>query len=169
MVLVPKMLMLPREAQLPKGPRRDYVEELFLHYREAGRPTLRAISAWIDEKNANVDTELGASASIETIRRVMTGVVIPRNWKTVQAIFLALCGIAERDPEQVRWSGGFNDDEESFRAVMKRYWNDALDDIALTGSLPAKPQPPAAAKSGFSGDPWENARPKSSFDDEPPF
>src|SRR5437763_1984985 len=108
MVLVPKMLMLPKEAQLPKGSRRDLVEELFLHYREAGRPTLRAISAWIDQKNANEETELGASASIETIRRVMTGVVVPRNWKTVEVIFLALCGIAERDPEQDRWDDHYN-------------------------------------------------------------
>lgn len=165
------MLTMPTEAQLPKGPRRDFVEELFLHYREAGRPTLRVISAWIAQKNANEETELGASASIETIRRVMTGRVVPRNWKTVQAIFLALCGLAERDPDQHRWNH-YNEDEgeESFRAVVKRYWNDALDDVQLTGSLPARPQPPAttAARGGFSDDPWD-VKPKSSFDDEAPF
>jgi hypothetical protein len=55
--------------------------------------------------------------------------------------------------------------------VVKRYWNDALDDVPITGSLPAKPQPQvaAAAKGVFAGDPWATVEPKSSFDDKPPF
>jgi hypothetical protein len=66
-----RSLRMPSTHVLPKGPRRDFVEELFEHYRAAKRPTLREISERIR------DDELAGTASRETIRRMLLGEVVP--------------------------------------------------------------------------------------------
>jgi hypothetical protein len=155
---------MPSKQQLPDGPHREFVEELFAHFREAGRPTLRDIASWIAQANEDEKTEMPGTASVETIRRVMLGATIPRRWPTVEAIFLALCGIAGRDPEQDRWD---DYESESFKPFLKRKWNEALDDEEQLRTLPPPPRPKPPT-TWPEPDPWSTTT-SSSFDDEPPF
>jgi hypothetical protein len=173
------MLRMPTKIQMPEGPHRAFVEELFMYYREAGRPPLRTISDWIrnnaDEKN------LKGTASTETIRRVLTGITIPRIWPTVDTILEALCGIAGRSPNEDRWENqGYSNGYESptIRAEVKKVWNAMLDDYEQNEQMPSLPPqrtPSSAQPSSSFDDPWATAPApvrsvsRSSFDDEPPF
>jgi hypothetical protein len=97
---VAKILRMPNTETLPKGARRKCVEELFLHYREAGRPTVRTVADWIRDNDS-----LSGTASAETVRRVLVGLTVPRNWATVEAILYLLCTRARTDPAAgLRWS-----------------------------------------------------------------
>lgn len=163
---MPKILKMPSKAELPDGAHRSFVEEMHLHYREAGRPSLREIATWIAQANNDEKTEMAGTASVETVRRVLSGTSIPRRWPTVEAILLAFCGLADRDPDQPRWDEThFNAEPVSFRTSLKQKWNEALDDEERLPSLPPRPQPPPPPSQ--NSDPW--AISKSSFDEEPPF
>lgn len=156
-----RMLKMPSEAELPDGPHRRFVEELFVHYRAASRPTLREIAKWIkDHQDAQ---DLRGTASTETIRRVMNGTSVPR-WFTVETILEALCGLAGRSTDEERSP----DDEWSsftFKDELRQRWNAVIDqpekDLA---ELPPRPKPPQPSEN----DPWAVAKP-STFADEPPF
>jgi hypothetical protein len=123
------VIRMPSARDLPRGPRRDLVEELFFFYREAGRPTLRAISDWIKEQDG-----LAGTASRETIRRMLAGTSVPAQWETANAVFQALCKLAGRDPDRKYPS---HPDPRSHRERFKDMWNMAIDD--------SEPQP---------ADPW---------------
>ncbi len=166
---MPKALRMPSKSELPDGPRREFVEELFIHFREAGRPTLRAIAKWIED---NADgRDLRGTASTETIRRVLAGAVIPRSWYTVETILEALCSLASRSTDEDRWP----DDDWSnctFKDELKKRWNAVLDDADDLPRLPPRPEPtpPPAQSSHGADDPWAMAAPAgSAFADEPPF
>ena len=157
---------MPSKDVLPEGPRRAFVEELFTHYREAGRPTLRQIESWIRDNE-----DLPGTASTETIRRVLTGVVVPRTWATVDAILQAFCALAERSPDEDRWPED-NWSEVTLRGELKKRWNAVLDDYeGDVPTLPPKPSPPPApTPRGNFEDPWAAVTPaRGNFDEEPPF
>jgi hypothetical protein len=161
---MPKMLRMPPKEQLPDGPHREFVEELFMHYREAGRPTLREIAKWIDEHK---DTRnLRGTASTETIRRVLIGTITPRTWLTVETILEALCGIADRSTDEDRWPDEYRT-TRTFKDEMKHRWNAMLDQSEQElPSLPPRPSPPPAT--GPVDDPWAATMPPR-LNDEPPF
>ena len=165
------MLVMPPEDELPGGPRREFVAELFVHYREANRPTLRQLSQWISD-NAD-QRNLRGTASTETIRRVMNGSTVPRNWATVEAILEALCALADRSTDEDRWEhnfgyGGYgNDPSPTFKQQLNRLWNAALDhpDDGELPRLPARPVPPQPRE-----DPWATGPTRyGSSTDDPPF
>src|SRR5262249_37044739 len=120
---MPKMLRMPPKQQMPDGPHRQFVEELFMHYREASRPTLREIAKWIDDHKDTRD--LRGTASTETIRRVLSGAVVPRTWFTVETILEALCGIAGRSTDEDRWPED-NWSSRTFKDELKQRWNAVL-------------------------------------------
>lgn len=157
---MPRILRMPSKAQLPEGPHREFVEELFIHYREAGRPPLRTISAWIKRENER-EPGLPGSASPETIRRILQGTTVPRLWPTVETVLFALCALGGRQPDEDRWEDSFNGASESFAEVLKRRWNAMLDDEEALPTLP-RPRPEVLpnTSSVMNGDPWN---------DEPPF
>jgi hypothetical protein len=144
---MPRVLRMPPFSELPDGPHRDFVEELFVHYRTAGRPTLRAISGWIGEHD-----ELPGTASAETIRRVLGGKVQP-TWGTATTILHALCALAGQDVRAVRWPEDSFRDEMSLEDVLRDRWNTMID----AEPLAARPAPI---------DPW--ASPQGAME-EPPF
>lgn len=115
---MPSPIRKPSLSELPMGPRRVLVDVLFHYYRLAGRPTLRKISAWIEEHG----DELAGTASKETVRRMLAGTTVPVQWETANAVFTALCGLAGLNIE-VRTNG-----YTSRRAEFKDYWNKAIDD-----------------------------------------
>lgn len=156
---------MPSKELLPEGPRRAFVEELFTHYREAGRPTLRQIEGWIRDNE-----DLPGTASTETIRRVLSGAVVPRTWATVDAILQALCALADRSPDEDRWPED-NWSTVTMRGELRNRWNAVLDDYeGDVPALPPKPSPPPVPSGNFD-DPWATASPaaRGNFDEEPPF
>lgn len=181
---VPKALTMPPRAVMPDGPHRKFLEELFAYYREAGRPTLRAIAQWI--RDHGEDRELRGTASTETIRRIMNGGLVPRNWPVVEAILEALCGIAGRSSAEERWQDddGWRSRDEptpwTFKDELKRRWNAALDQRQGEESeelprLPPRTVPTSAGVGGggFGGGGYSAANPwavgSSGRSDEPPF
>ncbi|WDT52560.1 hypothetical protein [Streptomyces sp. G7(2002)] len=150
-----QVLRMPSTMELPTGPRRQFVEELFSHYRDAGRPTLRVIAEEIDE-NPEFDA---FTASRETIRKMLRGKTVPLSWAVVDAVLTVLCARAGVDPDAERWADGFNGEPTSHRQSLRNLWNEAID---------APPTPPARSSAwGGQNDPWAaSSRP---YADEPPF
>lgn len=170
-----RTVRLPSLHELPKGPRREFVAELRRYYRGAGRPPLRQISRAI-EGRADLKE---ATASQETVRRLLTGKTLPTGWDRVYAVFFVLCEMGNIDPHADRWANRY-DEEESNSEYLKRLWDTALEEEPDLPPLP-QPAPPQPARQGFGGggysklaaeDPWA-ADSSDSFGsaaaDEPPF
>jgi hypothetical protein len=120
---VPKVLKMPNEQQLPPGAWRTFVEELFVLYRAAERPSLREVAEAVNKIEARAGT-----ASHETIRRALMGINVPRLWSTVEAMVLGICSIAKIDPNSTRHFNSWNGEETSFIEVIKDAWNLAIDE-----------------------------------------
>ena len=160
---MPKPLKMPSEAELPSGPFRVFVLALHQHYRAAYRPPLRRISEKAAEIAAMTDGVDG-TASRETIRRMLTGEVLPQ-WSTVEVTFLALCNLAHREPdEQVSDDGYYG--SWTYRDEISKAWNDAVDG---PNPQPARPQP-----TELDEDPWATSGKQGSgwgggYSSEPSF
>ncbi len=140
-------MILPREADLPRGPVRDFVELLFWLYQRAHCPALREISDEIRKRG-----NLRGTASTETIRRMLNGTTVPRRWQIVEAVYLVLCDLAGRHPE----------DKVSFHgrlATIERHMEDVWQN-ALINPHERYPEP--------EPDPWAGDGP-GGYSDEPPF
>lgn len=86
-------IRMPGLLELPDSPHRRLVETLHCYYRQAGCPSLRAIDDWIDGRE-------GMTASKETVRRMLVGISVPLRWDIAETVFLALCALAGRDPDE---------------------------------------------------------------------
>jgi hypothetical protein len=166
-----RIIKMPSQDELPEGPRREFVVELRRYYRAAGRPPLRHVSRLIEGRQDLKEV----TASQETIRRILRGIVIPVDWNRVNAVFQVFCEIGEIDPDADRWEdshyGGSS--EENNRENVRRLWDAALEEEPNPSPIPrpTPPRPdPALAASRFAGDPWarENS-PGPGSSDEPPF
>jgi hypothetical protein len=118
-------LRMPRESELPDSPLRDFVELLFVFYREARRPTLRQISRAIQ------DADSTGTASTETIRRMLRGTTVPSRWETVSAVLDGLCYLADPDwdPEDPDWD--YLGVPGSPRYHLLRRWHKAIDEHGM--------------------------------------
>jgi hypothetical protein len=140
---------MPSEAELPRGPHRDFTEQLFSLYRQAHRPALRTISRAVPQ-------DAPATASVETIRRILRGISVPAHWDTVNAVLNALCELAGVDPDMDL--GGQYDDLVTRRGLVEDAWHEALDN------------PRGKARAVPADDPWaSDARGDATYSDEPPF
>jgi len=144
---------MPSEKDLPRGPVRDFVEVLFWLFNEAHRPTLREISREIERSN------LRATASPETIRRMLQGRTLPR-WPILEAVFIALCNIADVEPNEY-----FDrDDDSTRREILEFRWHEALD------SPNGRDRQPARTGGFAADDPWGTAGSDGdNLSDEAPF
>jgi hypothetical protein len=162
-----RIIKMPPKGELPDGPRREFVEELRRYYRAAGRPPLRHVSKLI-EGRADLKE---VTASQETVRRILRGIVIPTDWNRVNAVFQVFCEIGEIDPDADRWDNRW-DEGENNREYVKRLWDAALEDEPNPSPIP-RPTPPhpesTLAASGFASDPWTQDSPGPGSSDEPPF
>ncbi|MEU5859210.1 hypothetical protein ABZ799_28190 [Nocardiopsis dassonvillei] len=118
---MPRPLRLPSLEDLPRGPRREFVEHLFTLYGLAGRPPLHEISQAITK-----DANLPGTASRETVRRIMVGETLS-TWNNVKSLFLVLCEMAGVDPSEVWRTDGFNGEEEPRWEFFRWQWNQAID------------------------------------------
>jgi hypothetical protein len=116
---MPHTIRMPPESELPSGPVRDFLEQLFVLFRAARRPTLREISDAILRRH-----NLRGTASAETIRRMLHGKV-PSHWTTVEAVMVALCDLADIDPDERRSSEEWGD--HTWRERIESSWHQALD------------------------------------------
>lgn len=189
---MPRQLQMPTEEELPPGAKRDFVAELFVHFRDANRPPL----------NELVNTITGPlkarSVSRETIRRLFKGKTTS-DWRTVETLLRALCHLSGRDPNSQRFDDRYDDDNDSCRTNLHRLWHNTFDGAGLDAqALPPLPHShvdrtvaaPSPQLRGFGAtsvprqtggwgmptaspqdDPWAqpNASAKTTFPDEPPF
>lgn len=172
------MLRMPSKADLPDGARREFVAELFIHFKEAGRPTPARIAA----TTSFMQDPLPVSR--ETIRRLLKGQTIS-TWERVDAVLRALCEIGGQDPDRRRWPESDNwhdDDPTTCRERLRQLLNDDIDGVEP--EVAQAPVPPARSNSGWGGtrtqspqdDPWAiPAKPAPAtpatggYSDEPPF
>ncbi|RBQ19833.1 hypothetical protein DP939_14085 [Spongiactinospora rosea] len=144
-------------------------------YRQAGRPPLKQIADKAKEPaEAKGPDRLAGTASQETIRRTLRGLIIPERWETVWAVYAPRCALADVDPQAQYYLRQHEDNryepltpthKEEFRQV----WSAAFDTEELPppffGARVPSPQPGAPRGDGFY-DPWASAAPAA---DEPPF
>ncbi|MFE0776421.1 hypothetical protein [Streptomyces sp. NPDC058861] len=147
---MPRMLRMPGKDVLPPGPRRELVAELYVHYREAGRPPLPQIAALTGTMpNSH-------KVSRETIRRLLTGTTISQ-WVVVDAVLRALCQMRDWDPDGRRWPEPTDrydeDDPETCREYLRRLWNNDIDGLEPDEAPIAPPAVPAQTGSGWGAPP----------------
>jgi hypothetical protein len=163
-----RIIRMPSKDELPEGPRREFVEELRRYYRAAGRPPLRRVSNLLEGREDLKEV----TASQETVRRILRGIVIPTDWNRVNAVFQVFCEIGEIDPDAERWESRYDEESESNREYVRRLWDAALEEESNPSPIP-RPTPPhpesTRATSGFGDDPWATDSPGSGSSDEPPF
>jgi hypothetical protein len=106
---------------LPEGPRRRMVGVLFSCYEQAGRPSLAAIEEWI-----GAHPGLPGTASKETIRRMLLGLAVPLTWDMADTVYLALCGMAGRDPDEPVGDRRDGPAGLSRQEAFHRYWQAAV-------------------------------------------
>jgi hypothetical protein len=162
-----RIIRMPSKDELPEGPRRAFVEELRRYYRAADRPSLRRVSNLLEGRSDLKEV----TASQETVRRILRGIVIPTDWNRVNAVFQVFCEIGEIDPDADRWESRF-DEEESNREYVRRLWDGALEEEPNPSPIP-RPTPPhpesTRATSGFGVESWATDSPAFGLSDEPPF
>lgn len=147
-----RILRMPDTTELPDGPRREFVEELFRYYRKAGRPPLRIITDDIAE------TYDAFTASRETIRKMLRGKTVPVNWSVVDGVLTVLCARADIAPEAERWPHGRDAGyAATHRQHLRNLWDEALE----------TPPPPARYSGPGKPGGWPTAA--NPYPDEPPF
>jgi hypothetical protein len=166
--------MKPQKVQQE---REALVDMLWTFYVAAGRPSMARIAQAILELDEDVRT---GTANHETVRRTLSGSAVG-SWLTVEVVFLALCELADVDPDDKydhedrdRW-----DPLLSHRQLLKLAWNRARDGVApptlpRTRAERARQEAETAkerARVNVGGDPWGPAPPVSGggFNDDPPF
>lgn len=129
---MPRAIRMPT---LPRGPRCDFVENLFVYLRRANRPTLQAISDRLRERN-----DLAGTASKETIRKMLRGETVPQRWENAEAVFLVLCELAGVVPTDLVGDEGF--DLLTHLEQYHELWNRALDAPAVQSVSAFDDEPP---------------------------
>lgn len=94
---------MPSLTEVPEGAHHRFLTEVFQMYRSAGRPTLRQIV------NRAKEMDLPGSASSETVRRTLEGLVILERWETAYAVYAPLCDMAKVNLEAEYYEDDGND------------------------------------------------------------
>ncbi|MFJ1460877.1 hypothetical protein [Nocardia sp. N2S4-5] len=80
------------------------IDMLWRFYIAANDPPIREIARAIEELD---ETQLKGTANHETIRRTLIATTLP-TWPAVEVIFLALCQIADIDPDDIEPDGEYD-------------------------------------------------------------
>lgn len=159
-----RTIPMPPRSELPDGPRRDFVIELRRYWRAAGRPALRKVSRAIEGREDLKEV----TASQETIRRMLRGMVLPVEQDRVYAVFRVFCEIANVDPNAPRWDDSYNGDETNWQ-FLQGLWDHALEEESEAPPIPR----PAPRQAASQDDPWPTSDPwakePGGYSDEPPF
>lgn len=156
-----RVMRMPSEADLPPGTKRDVVELLFELYRAARRPTLREISRKIS------DGDYRATASQETIRKMLHGTTVPANWETMEAVCSVLCDMAGWN---LRTRLDLDGSTQAIGGHALDRWHRALDEPDGRYGQPVKANGQADDPWGQADDPWATGGSDGDgLSDEPPF
>lgn len=144
---MPRVIKMPTDDELPPGAVRDFTALLFRLYKAARRPTLDDLSRHIR------DSDYPATASKETIRRMLRGTTIPAHWQTVETVCRALCHFAGIDfSTDMITVGGIT---AAVTTLAESRWHEALDEPL---SQPWAGYPPGPPEDD-PGDPWPGSPP----------
>ncbi|WP_439659172.1 hypothetical protein ACSHWB_43465 [Lentzea sp. HUAS TT2] len=160
---------LTKPTTVPEA-REPLIDLLWRFYRAAQRPPIRRIAQVIEELP---EEKRNGSANHETIRRTLRGEQIGA-YQTVEVIFLALCELADVDPQDAddvddQWS-----QPDPYLEQLQRYWNQAIDEESAHHYVPPKTRSERELRQIAAklqqDDPWGSAPPRGGgFADEPPF
>lgn len=117
---------MPSIDELPEGPVRLFVEELFFHYREAGRLPLRKIAEDI------LAEDLPGTASRETLRKMLRGLALPE-WDAVESVLIVLCRISGIERRSRRYSVGAatsSYEEVTYESALWQLWDEAREGVS---------------------------------------
>ncbi|MGY2033405.1 hypothetical protein [Nocardia gipuzkoensis] len=78
-------ISMPDETQVPPGPRRALLVALHDLYGDAGKPTVRQISAWIQERD-----DLRGTLSRQAVSELLRGITEKPRWLNVEAFVRVL-------------------------------------------------------------------------------
>lgn len=160
---------LPRPTNVPEG-HSPLINKLWSFYVAANGPATRTIATVIEGLD---DDQRNGTANHETVRRTLTAISLPQ-WQTVEVIFLALCQIADVDPDDED-DGDQWESPRPHRERLQEYWRLAMygrqDDLPRTRDEKAKQEAAEQRRrTTVADDPWGSAPPpRSSVADEPPF
>lgn len=173
---MPRKLLMPSKGELPSGPLRKFVEELHVHFRNAGRPSPAQIarrSEWFEDGE-------GVKVSRETVRRLLKGETIS-SWPTVRAVHQALCELADQDHTQLRFQSEYSEDTRTLREYIRDLWNEAVEgetadpppNISEPGPVPEQSGQPGSWPR-FASDQQRSGWPttgqgQNSYSEETPF
>lgn len=163
---------LTKPADVPRS-REALVDVLWRFYIAANRPSMRQIA---DAIQAMDEDKRAGTANHETIRRTLRGEAVGA-WQTVEVIFLALCELADVDPNDA------DDVEDNWDTPvlhiesLQRAWNHAVDEAPMPDRPKTRKEraDEAAAREYTAtqrGGPWGSAPASGAgggFQDEPPF
>ncbi|MFI6225352.1 hypothetical protein ACIBEH_32735 [Nocardia salmonicida] len=113
------------------------IDKLWLFHIAAGEPSMRDIALAIDALD---DDQRKGTANHETVRRTMRALTLPQ-WESVEVIFLALCQLANVDPDDVEPDENDNsgysgwEPPRSHREDLYRYYS-----LAKHNSVPVLPR-----------------------------
>ncbi len=179
---MPARLAKPTDVPEKHAP---LIEMLWRFYIAAGEPSMRKIADAVQELD---EDQRKSTANHETVRKTLRAINLPQQ-ETVEVIFLALCHLADVDPDDIEPSeddnSGYNGwDQEPSRSHREELLRNYL--LARHGSVPTLPRTREVkarqeaeweARQSSHGsfgslrseaDPWGSVA-KSSPDDEPPF
>ena len=159
-----RIMRMPPRANCPVAPTETSLRSCGATTGRPGRPSLRQVSRAI-EGRADLKE---VTASQETVRRMLRGMVLPTDWDRVYAVFFVLCEIGNIDPGADRWEGSRYNESETNSEYLKRLWDNALEAEPNPPPIPRPAVPQQAHQGHGQGDPWASAAP-SGYSDEPPF
>jgi len=167
---MPRRLSQPTEVPRDREP---MIEMLWRFYVAADGPSTRKIADAIASQDE--DSRAG-TANHETVRRTLIASYLPE-WQTVEVIFLALCQIADIDPDDDDDSVDYDrwDTVPTHREELRTRYR--LARYGTTQGLPRTRQEKArleqerVSRSVKQDDPWGSAPPSGGggFSEEPPF
>lgn len=171
---MPRRLTKPSEVA---SDHRPLIDMLWRFYMAANSPSMKKVA---DTVTGLDDDQRAGTANHETVRRTLGGLALPQ-WQTVEVIFLALCQIANVDPDDDddgdsdmfdRW-----DEQRTHRDRLQRFYQLArhgtMEDLPRTRAEKiAQQRAERERRLQPADDPWGTAPPAGSgsrFSDEPPF
>ena len=167
---MPRRLSKPTDIPSNHEP---LIDMLWRFYAAADDPSTRRIAEAIEELD---DDQRKGTANPETIRRTLSAMNLPQ-WGTVEVIFLALCQIANVDPDDIEPdeydNPGFGrEPNRSHRDELRWCYRLAKDGsvITLPRTRDVKARQEAEAAAEAAADRARFARrPQDLMEDEPPI
>jgi hypothetical protein len=146
---------------------------LWRFYIAANAPSTRGIAQAIASQD---DDSRAGTANHETVRRTLRASNLPA-WQTVEVIFLALCQIANIDPDDEDDTDDYDRQDPAYthrdelhrRYRLARFGTGQGPPRTRDEKMRQEAEQKRAGRRVALDDPWGSAPASSGFSDEPPF